>query len=452
MELIFNNFKKVHHLVLVVVSIIFCVSCSNNNDIPLYRIQENGLYGFIDSLGNVIIEPQYKYVSDFKQSGYATVITEYKYITKKTCLFDTLFCDTDTLLRIKFGFIDKNNKLAVDTTNILELNKSQINEMQLAYIADKASNYFNNNTLPFNDDIIIDSYIRLNSGLYICQDTVTKKMGYVNINGDTIIPCIYNSCRSFYNDIAIVNLPLYNKYDPTFNHYYEFVDSLFMNNVIMIDTLGNRISNNNYFHINNFSSNDYSWSYKINRKDNFSFNLQLINKNGEICSTTYPANIYTAYNSDSEWFVVQENIFDIINRYSFVNKEGVFSTDFNNDGFIDISSETFEDVTFEKDNIAGFKVRYQEQPAWVFSDICFKEQSQPFDSLFQFSDNLAAVKEFNTSKNSKWGFINKDYELVIPYKFNEVRSFNNGLAYFRIANVEGYINQKGEIIWKTKRY
>ena len=41
-------------------------------------------------------------------------------------------------------------------------------------------------------------------------------------------------------------------------HYYEFVDSLFMNNVIMIDTLGKRISNNNYFHINNFSSNSTS--------------------------------------------------------------------------------------------------------------------------------------------------------------------------------------------------
>lgn len=451
MELIFNNCKRVYYKILIVASMIFCVSCSNNNDIPLYRIQENGLYGFIDSLGNVIIEPQYKYVSDFKQSGYATVITEYKYITKKTCLFDTLFCDTDTLLRIKFGFIDKNNKLVVDTTNILELNKGQINEMQLTYIADKASNYFNNNTLPFTDDIFIDSYIRLNSGLYICQDTVTKKMGYVNINGDTIIPCIYNSCRSFYNDIAIVSFPLYNKYDPTFNHYYEFIDSLFMNNVIMIDTLGNRISQNNYFHINNFSTNDYSWSYKINEND-FSLNLQLLDKNGKISSVKYPANIYRAYNSNIEWFVLKENRMGIITRYSFINKDGESSSDFNNDGLIDIFNETFEQVTYVEENIAGFKVNYNDNPVWIFSDVYFKEHSQPFDSLFQFSDNLAAVKEFNTSKNSKWGFINKDYELVIPYKFNEVRSFNNGLAYFRIANVEGYINQKGEIIWKTKRY
>lgn len=441
MELIFNNCKRVYYKMLIVVSMIFFVSCSNNNDIPLYRIQENGLYGFIDSLGNVTIEPQYKYVSDFKQSGYATVITEYKYITKKTCLFDTLFCDTDTLLRIKFGFIDKNNKLVVDTTNVLELEMLQITGMGIGHIAEECVNLFNNNELSF-DNHIIDSYIRLNSGLYICQNPLTKKMGFVNIKGDTIIPTIYNSCRSFYNGVAIVSLPLFNKLT-------LINDSLYLNNTIMIDTLGNRISQNNYFHINDFSENDYSWSYKIN-KDDFSLNLQLLDKNGKTSSVKYPANIYRAYNSNSEWFVLEENLMGILTRYSFVNKDGEFSSDFNNDGLIDMFNETFENVTYVEENIAGFKVKYNNTPAWVFSDVYFKEQSQPFDSLFQFSDDLAAVKEFNKGNKGKWGFINKDYEIVIPYKFNEVGSFNNGLAYFRIADVEGYINKKGEIVWKRK--
>lgn len=37
------------------------LSC-NNNDFCLYRIQVNGLFGFIDSIGDVKIDPQYKYV------------------------------------------------------------------------------------------------------------------------------------------------------------------------------------------------------------------------------------------------------------------------------------------------------------------------------------------------------------------------------------------------------
>ena len=40
----------------------------------LFRIQENGLYGFIDSVGNVMLDPQYKYISDFSDEGYAFVV------------------------------------------------------------------------------------------------------------------------------------------------------------------------------------------------------------------------------------------------------------------------------------------------------------------------------------------------------------------------------------------
>ena len=40
--------------VLIILSIVLLVACSNENR-TLYRVQENGLYGFIDSIGNVII-------------------------------------------------------------------------------------------------------------------------------------------------------------------------------------------------------------------------------------------------------------------------------------------------------------------------------------------------------------------------------------------------------------
>ena len=50
------------------------LSC-NNNDFCLYRIQVNGLFGFIDSIGDVKIDPQYKYVGEFSKDGYACVIS-----------------------------------------------------------------------------------------------------------------------------------------------------------------------------------------------------------------------------------------------------------------------------------------------------------------------------------------------------------------------------------------
>lgn len=50
-------------LLLVALTLLSC----DNNESRLYRIQANGLFGFIDSIGNVIIEPQYKYVGPFQR-------------------------------------------------------------------------------------------------------------------------------------------------------------------------------------------------------------------------------------------------------------------------------------------------------------------------------------------------------------------------------------------------
>lgn len=53
---------------------VVCLSCSRYNG-NLYRIYENNLYGYIDSIGNVIIKPQFKYSSRF-QDGVALVISD----------------------------------------------------------------------------------------------------------------------------------------------------------------------------------------------------------------------------------------------------------------------------------------------------------------------------------------------------------------------------------------
>lgn len=73
--------------------------CSCHNNSKLWRIQDNGLYGFVDSLGNEIIKPQYKYVGNFR-AGYACVITDAKLEIKDLGL------RKDTLLKVKYGYID----------------------------------------------------------------------------------------------------------------------------------------------------------------------------------------------------------------------------------------------------------------------------------------------------------------------------------------------------------
>ena len=62
-------------------------SCQNNKyrDMDLYSIQENGLYGFVDSLGNKVIVPQYVCVSNFFNHLAAAVVdTFYDYRSDST--------------------------------------------------------------------------------------------------------------------------------------------------------------------------------------------------------------------------------------------------------------------------------------------------------------------------------------------------------------------------------
>lgn len=60
---------------------------------------------------------------------------------------------------------------------------------------------------------------------------------------------------------------------------------------------------------------------------------------------------------------------------------------------------------------------------------------------FMFSEGLAAVN----NKKFEFGFINKNGELVIDYKYDEVGRFNEGFAKFNKDNKFGYIDKNGNV-------
>ncbi len=68
-----------------------------------------------------------------------------------------------------------------------------------------------------------------------------------------------------------------------------------------------------------------------------------------------------------------------------------------------------------------------------------------YDEIQNFQNNLAAVK-----KSNKWGFINKKGQLIIPVKYEEVSSFHEGLAAVKLNNKWGYINTLGNSIISHK--
>ena len=426
---------KSFYLLGFIILFTFC-SC-NRPERSLFRIMEDGLYGFVDSTGSVVITPQYKYVSRFNQYGYAAVITDYSLRIEKG-----KFGLADTLLHIKYGFIDKQNNVVVDTVHAIDLSVAQMLELEIPKNYVVYANNFSKGELGFND-FIDAGFIQLRADKYVVQNPKTKLMGFMNIKGDTTITAKYNVCNPFYGGIASVSLV---KESPTLE---SFVESL--NSTILIDSVGNTLTNERYFRIPSFSGINNSWACRLinDESNNPHFIWLLLDKKGKVCSDTLTCTY--VYNSRSNLYVWQQMIFDTP-FYSFVNNKGTIMTDFDHDGTITFSEETYSDVTSFSDTIAGVKVKYGEEPCWTFINNKFEFISQPFDSVGIFSEGVVAVKEFSKNKaNNKWGFVNKKFKEIIPYKYDEVGMFVDGLAYFKIKNIEGYINKRGEIVWSRMK-
>lgn len=62
----------------------------------------------------------------------------------------------------------------------------------------------------------------------------------------------------------------------------------------------------------------------------------------------------------------------------------------------------------------------------------------------KFSHGLAAIMNRSTGK---WGYIDRDYKLVIPYRYDEVKDFNVfGHASVKLNGHWGMINSRNELM------
>lgn len=427
------------------VSIAFLCSCNQNT--KLWRIQEDGLYGFVDSVGNVVIEPQYKYVGNFR-AGYACIITDARLEIKENVL------KKDTMLWVKYGYIDTDNNIVIDTTNIAVLN---VDPSMFDFPKLFCSKKLDFRTYPLSKlDLVEDRFL--------FQDENTRKYGYKNSEGKIVIPPMYYDAEPFANGRAVVR--------DTVNHENFFkdgeLDITVFNNCGAIDINGNKVVKSEYAHISQFGRNKESWASFFTKSEEYeTINYQwvLIDENGKVLIPPSPMWDYV-YNSDEGLYVGQMNMFGIIN-YTFIDKSGNFLTDYDHDGTLRLSfsegekSEVLGDVTAFSEGFAGIKGSYGENSVWYFANRKLDSNFTPYDSLQCFSEGLAAVKQYVGesaalgSHSGNWGFIDKKANVVIPYQFSDCGSFRGSLAYFKkwgsTYDIEGYINKQGEIVWQTKK-
>lgn len=426
---------------------IACLSCSRYKG-NLYRIYENNLYGYIDSIGNVIIKPQFKYASNF-QDGVALVVSDVNEafhidtVNSSINFFDGVMT-VDSLdkttrkvhegITVKYGYINTQGKIIIDTcqTVTLEQDNFCIRYSDLENFLAK----FSKDSLEFETFILEE--LLPNNELFLYQDCNTKLWGYNNLEEKTYIEPIYKYAGVFSEGRAIVNIP-----DTTKN----ILQSGTFGAYGIIDTDGNIVVTPKYALIRPYE-NGGSWGTIFNLNDGL-LSDELLDTNGHILMGPFISNNIFHYNlSDNGSILVEINT---LGYKSYTYKklgEDKYITDFNNDGLLNIFNESLEDAKSFNEGYAPVKSNGK----WVFINDKCSILSEEYDSTGVFSEGYARVM-FNGISNKQWGYIDTTFNLVIPYKFSECSDFHNGLAYFKNVNpdgiTEGYINKQGTIIWST---
>lgn len=108
-----------------------------------------------------------------------------------------------------------------------------------------------------------------------------------------------------------------------------------------------------------------------------------------------------------------------------------------------INSQPYESVAMNENRVAfsGGVAFVEENGKYIMVDSkAERVGSQSFDEAKPFENGeMAAVRI-----GEKWGFADKDGNVIIEAKYDEARSFSNGLAAVREGETWGYINAENE--------
>lgn len=452
--------NDIFRLFFIACSILMMVSCNEKKQFDgyLYPIRENGLYGYIDSVGNRIIEPKFLWVSTFQEGlAMAVVDTTYREVGDSMAYE---VGESDTIVNVyrmyaKYGYIDKRGIFAIEPTFVCYVTMPQkgiiVNDM---------------------DDCrdVLSSYkFRNNRALYC--DTATWKNGYIDTNGKSVIEPKYYYSESFSYGKAIVKDMVA---DPVY--YNELCLNPSKLRCAYIDTLGNPLTEFNYETLTKFNGRRGIGAYNeiikdsIGNNNGYKVHNEIINSNGNVIKDLGLWNTFFGYSKDGIsvarqvlHFQVYDGMYD---SYSFVDEEGNYLEPLK--GLSDVQLDSLnkckdilevlpEDApiagaTYFSEGFAGITPDYER---WFIIDkyliIHGYGKESVFEKFHAFSNGLAAVK-----RNGKWGYINKKIIEQIPCKYDScgfVYPFLEEIYEYDIQgniNKVAYINRNDSLIWESK--
>lgn len=396
-------------------------SCQQEKSTYLYVIEQDGKYGYIDSVGTIVIKPQYIFGSNFREELALVVVDTVimhpspDYSNSKNASDSLLakFLSERSFITFKYGYINSSNRFIIEPS--LEYSELFTPDLEKA-ISNKEFTMQNFNFYE---------------GLAVFKDKKTNKFGYINKKGEIVIPPKFLKASIFSEGLAAVN---FGEASEKWGY---------------IDKEGNSVIEGKYSIANRFSEGlatvlitgvedfDISSTNWDSLRIGMSSNWLVINRKGNMHSGPFNGFLNRLLIYSEGFSVVEKHFFGEVFGYRFIDKEGNFTTDFD-----------LMDVTRFEEGYAGVQIS---EDSWVFVDTSFNVVSEKFEEVYPFSDGLAAVKE-----DGKWGYIDTNFNLVIPAKYDSCGLFLYQLAPFSLKSmsliIEGYINREGKIVYQKEKF
>ena len=439
--------------------ILMMVSCNEKKrfDGYLYPIQENGLYGYIDSVGNRIIEPDFLWASTF-HNGLAIAVVDTIYrVVPDSMAYEV--GERDTIINVyrmyvKYGYINKFGEFVIEPRHV-----SFVNMPEIGFVVKDM------------DDCSKALYRHSfrNSRAMFC-DTTTWKYGYINRKGETIIPPNYYYSNPFSNGRAVVR---------ELNAEPVFYDNLCLNpsklRCSYIDTLGNITTQIKYESLTNFNGRRGIGSFteifndSAGIKQEYTIHNYIIDGDGNLIKDLGIWNSFYDYSRDGISVakqVMHLQVYDgMFDSYSFVDEKGDYLKPLKGltenqidslnkcDDILEVLPEDAQiaDATYFNDGFAGITPDCER---WFVVDkyliIHGYGKESIFDGFKAFNNGLAAVK-----RNGKWGYVNKKIKEQIPCKYDSCGVVYPYLEEVFEYNIQGevkkkaYISRKDSLVWES---
>ena len=453
------NILRLSLILLVIIAIISCNE-KKRFDGYLYPIRENGLYGFIDSVGNKIIEPEFLWMSTF-HNGLAMAVVDTIYrVVPDSMAYEV--GERDTILNVyrmyaKYGYIDRSGEFVIEPKFT-----SYVNMPNIGFVVKDMDNCSN--------ALYRHSFRNKRAMFY---DTTTWKNGYIDTKGDIVIKPKYYYSEPFSQGKAVVR-------DNVGERLYlkEWCVTASKLRCAYIDTIGNAITDFKFEKLSTFNGRcgigSYKEVFKTSSDDNGSFTEHnyIIDKEGNLGKDLGFWDEFYGFSRDGISVtrqVMRLQVYDGMQEsYSFIDEKGNYLKPLKGlsdyqldslgrcDDIMQVLPEDADivDATYFSNGFAGIS---PDGEHWFVIDkhllIHGYGKESIFDGFRAFNNGLAAVK-----KNGKWGFINRKIKEQIPCKYDSC-----GVAYPYLEevfeyNIQGdikkkaYINRNDSLVWESPIY